>query len=725
MDRLGRLRAALGRPRDGRVRRPRVPRPGGSQGGDSRRPAAVARPLRAGVALARQAGGRGLGGRGDRSERRRRARGGRLPRPRGAGRTALLAAARGTAPARGHRAHASARRRSQRRRARSSSGSRRSLRHGHVLPPGSFVFVLSDYLAPIRPAEWVRLRALRWDVVPVIVQDPTWEQSFPDVRGVVVPFADPGDGRGRADAVHTPRSARSRPRARAAARPGPEDVPSPRLRPGRRRQRGRVRPARGLGGSPASAPAAGRVKLACRRAGGARPRRACGRGRPRGALRGRVPARDDRPWAVRPARRRAPRLSLRRVRGPDRLSRRRHGPRPPARDARAGQGHEAALTGPRLRCPPRTSAGPAAGLLIAAGGAARPPRGGARRRRAAAGGVARRRSTGSAVRFASSASRPPARRATAGARSTISRRRSATSPPAERATRLAWARPEPEPDATLGDRGRGRAVTTIPFGELEAIAPATRRTLALRVAPRPGRRGRGGRSSSCSAAASAAPPALLPAGSDGLVVLDLSASISSDTYARIGGTLDRLADSGGRYGLIVFSDTAYLALPPGTPAAELRPFARQIRSAGARRSARSWCRRTPGRGSFSAGTKISTGLQLALDTIQRETPRAAGRAARQRSRRRHRRPRAPDRHRALAAAARRPGPRRRAQPGREGRALHQAPAPPARRPLAGGPAGQERETRGGQVRLALLLAALAAAVRLALRELLLTRLERA
>ena len=65
------------------------------------------------------------------------------------------------------------------------------LRHGHVLPPGSFVFVLSDYLAPIRPAEWARLRALRWDVVPVIVQDPTWEQSFPDVRGVVVPFAEP------------------------------------------------------------------------------------------------------------------------------------------------------------------------------------------------------------------------------------------------------------------------------------------------------------------------------------------------------------------------------------------------------------------------------------------------------------------------------------------------------------------------------------------------------
>jgi hypothetical protein len=67
-------------------------------------------------------------------------------------------------------------------------------RHGPVLPPGSFVFVLSDFLTPVRPAEWMRLRALRWDVVPLVVQDPTWEQSFPNVHGAVVPFADPATG---------------------------------------------------------------------------------------------------------------------------------------------------------------------------------------------------------------------------------------------------------------------------------------------------------------------------------------------------------------------------------------------------------------------------------------------------------------------------------------------------------------------------------------------------
>jgi hypothetical protein len=31
--------------------------------------------------------------------------------------------------------------------------------------------------------------------VPVVVQDPVWEQSFPDVSGIVIPFADPQSGR--------------------------------------------------------------------------------------------------------------------------------------------------------------------------------------------------------------------------------------------------------------------------------------------------------------------------------------------------------------------------------------------------------------------------------------------------------------------------------------------------------------------------------------------------
>jgi hypothetical protein len=59
------------------------------------------------------------------------------------------------------------------------------------LPRGTFVFVLSDFLAPPPAGVWRMSADLGWDVVPVIVQDPCWEQSFPDVGGLVVPFATP------------------------------------------------------------------------------------------------------------------------------------------------------------------------------------------------------------------------------------------------------------------------------------------------------------------------------------------------------------------------------------------------------------------------------------------------------------------------------------------------------------------------------------------------------
>ena len=62
-------------------------------------------------------------------------------------------------------------------------------------PPGSFVFLLSDFLAP-PGCDW-RALALRYDVVPVVFQDPVWEQSFPDVAGATLPVAGPTGGRAR------------------------------------------------------------------------------------------------------------------------------------------------------------------------------------------------------------------------------------------------------------------------------------------------------------------------------------------------------------------------------------------------------------------------------------------------------------------------------------------------------------------------------------------------
>jgi uncharacterized protein (DUF58 family) len=76
-----------------------------------------------------------------------------------------------------------------------SRGLEELIRHRRDVPAGTFVFVVSDFLAPPSRALWLRVLARRWDVIPVVVQDPVWEQTFPDVSGIVVPFADPETGK--------------------------------------------------------------------------------------------------------------------------------------------------------------------------------------------------------------------------------------------------------------------------------------------------------------------------------------------------------------------------------------------------------------------------------------------------------------------------------------------------------------------------------------------------
>ena len=65
-----------------------------------------------------------------------------------------------------------------------------------ALSAGTFVFVLSDFLVPPQSHVWMTALERRWDVVPVVIQDPVWEQSFPNVGSVVVPLADASNGGG-------------------------------------------------------------------------------------------------------------------------------------------------------------------------------------------------------------------------------------------------------------------------------------------------------------------------------------------------------------------------------------------------------------------------------------------------------------------------------------------------------------------------------------------------
>ena len=50
------------------------------------------------------------------------------------------------------------------------------------VPPGSFVFVLSDFLVSPPQSVWRVGLSRGWDLVPVVVQDVTWERSFPTWR---------------------------------------------------------------------------------------------------------------------------------------------------------------------------------------------------------------------------------------------------------------------------------------------------------------------------------------------------------------------------------------------------------------------------------------------------------------------------------------------------------------------------------------------------------------
>ncbi|HVU76798.1 MAG TPA: DUF58 domain-containing protein [Gaiellaceae bacterium] len=63
-----------------------------------------------------------------------------------------------------------------------------------AVPLGSFLFVLSDFVVPPPDDVWSHALARGWDVVPVIVQDPVWEQSFPDIEGVLISLADADGG---------------------------------------------------------------------------------------------------------------------------------------------------------------------------------------------------------------------------------------------------------------------------------------------------------------------------------------------------------------------------------------------------------------------------------------------------------------------------------------------------------------------------------------------------
>ena len=88
--------------------------------------------------------------------------------------------------------------------------------HRRDLPTQAFVFVLSDFVVPPDLDAWQRALEHQWELVPVVIQDPVWERSFPDVGGITIGYEHPGGG--FVVPVHVTRREASRLRAENEAR---------------------------------------------------------------------------------------------------------------------------------------------------------------------------------------------------------------------------------------------------------------------------------------------------------------------------------------------------------------------------------------------------------------------------------------------------------------------------------------------------------------------------
>ncbi len=109
----------------------------------------------------------------------------------------------------------------------------------------------------------------------------------------------------------------------------------------------------------------------------------------------------------------------------------------------------------------------------------------------------------------------------------------------------------------------------------------------------------------------ASAPGLLPAGTTGVAVVDLSVSVEDEDYRTVESSLRRLIAENASIGLVVFSDVPYELLPPGTPASELRPMLRLLVPPRRGPTVNPWLE------TFRAGTRVSAALQLAQQMLER------------------------------------------------------------------------------------------------------------
>ena len=163
-----------------------------------------------------------------------------------------------------------------------------------------------------------------------------------------------------------------------------------------------------------------------------------------------------------------------------------------------------------------------------------------------------------------------------------------------------------------------RRVTAIPVADVESLRPMWIRTTLVRLAL------------ACllifvlalafvsARTLEPAKASLLPEGTSAVVVLDVSLSVTDPVFRRIHNALKMMSQGGQGVGLVVFSDVAYEMLPPGSAPEELKPMLRYFKARSVQDPNLAVYPLSPWSAGFSAGTKISAGLEMADDVLERE-----------------------------------------------------------------------------------------------------------
>jgi hypothetical protein len=159
-------------------------------------------------------------------------------------------------------------------------------------------------------------------------------------------------------------------------------------------------------------------------------------------------------------------------------------------------------------------------------------------------------------------------------------------------------------------RDRLRCEPRLPYGELDALRLPLVRAAVFRLVLGLALAGIFVAALVVALGRDARPNAVLPAGTTGMIVLDLSASTGAQT--EVGELLRRIAAANEPTGVAVFSDGAYELVPPGTPGRDLAPMIRFF---------------TPGSDGtvpedpwirFAGGTRVSAGIDQALASFERD-----------------------------------------------------------------------------------------------------------